>query len=211
MIADDHPVLSHGLATMLGEEGIFDVIGIAKNGKELLDLVKKKVPDIAIIDIEMPVLNGLSTIERLTKEFPEVRSIAYTTHNEKSLINELIILGARAFLPKNIDFDKMLTILHKVKNDGYFFDTITSKRLIESSFKLKLYQSQIEQIGMSDRELEILKLVCEEKSNLVIANSLNISVDTVDYHRRNIYKKTKASTVIGLVKYAIKYGIANID
>ena len=98
MIAEDHPVMRQGFANMLESIENFKVVGTAENGKKLIDLIKKIQPDIAIIDLEMPVLDGFSNIERLSKEFPNVKTIVYSSHNEKSIIKELIILGARGYL-----------------------------------------------------------------------------------------------------------------
>ena len=211
MIAEDHPVMRQGFANMLEDIENFKVIGVAENGKKLIDLIKKNQPDIAIIDLEMPVLDGFSTIEILSKEFPKVKSIVYSSHNEKTIIKELIILGARGYLTKEIDFDKIVEIINKIQNEGFYFDSTISKMVIDSSFRKKLNQLQIEEIGFTKRELEVLELVCQEYSNSKIAVKLNISENTVDSHRRNIYKKANKSSAIGLVKYAIKTGLYHGD
>lgn len=211
MIAEYHPVLRQGFANMLEEIENFNVIGTAENGKKLIDLIKRNQPDIAIIDLEMPVLDGFSTIEILSKEFPNVKTIVYSSHNENTIIKELIILGARGYLTKEIDFDKIVEIINKIQNEGFYFDSTISKMVINSSFKQKLNQLQISEIGFTKRELEVLELVCQEYSNPKIAVKLNISEDTVDFHRRNIYKKANKSSAIGLVKYAIKIGLYKGD
>jgi DNA-binding NarL/FixJ family response regulator len=209
MIADDHPVMLEGLANMLNEVDNFKIIGLAENGKKLIDLIKIYEPHIAIIDLEMPVLDGFSTIERLTKEFPNVKTVVYSCHNEKSIIKELIKLGARGYLTKDVEFKKIVETIIQIQNEGYYFDPEFSRMMIDNCFKQKITQLQIASIGFTKRELEILELVCKEETNSKIADILNVSISTVDFHRRNILKKTKLSSAIGLVKYAIKSGIYN--
>jgi DNA-binding NarL/FixJ family response regulator len=211
MIAEDHPVMREGFANMLSDIENFKIIGLAENGKKLIDLIKIDQPHIAIIDLEMPVLDGFSTIERLTKEFPDVKTIVYSSHNEKSIVKELIILGARGYLTKETAFEKIVEIINQIQNEGYYFDSEISKMVIDTSFKKKINRLQITEIGFTKRELEILELVCKEETNSKIADILNVSISTVDFHRRNILKKTKLSSAIGLVKYAIKSGIYNGD
>ena len=209
MIAEDHPVMRDGFASMLDKVENFKVIGIAENGEKLISLIKKTQPDIAFIDLQMPVLDGFDTIKILTKEFPNVKSIVYSSYNEKYLTTELIVLGARGYISKDIDFDEIVLMINKIQIEGFYFDAEMSKLVINSSFKQKLNQLQISEIGFTKRELEVLELVCKEETNSKIADKLNISISTVDFHRRNILKKTKLSSAIGLVKFAIKSGIYN--
>ncbi len=208
LLADDHPALLAGLASLLNSVENFNIIGLAQNGQILLDRVKLMPPDIAIIDLEMPVLDGFKTIEILSKEFPKVKSIVYSSHYDKYIAKELIMLGARGYLPKNADIEVMVSVINEVYDDGFCFDTNISKLIMDTSFRQNLYKLEIEQIGLKDRELEILKLICDEKTNPKIAEQLGISIDTVDYHRRKILKKTKLKSAIGLVKYAINKGLA---
>lgn len=211
MVAEDHPVMREGFANMLNEIENFKIIGLAENGQKLIDLIKINQPHIAIIDLEMPVLDGFSTIERLTKEFPDVKTIVYSSHNEKSIVKELIILGARGYLTKETAFEKIVEIINQIQNEGYYFDSEISKMVIDTSFKKKINRLQITEIGFTKRELEILELVCKEETNSKIADRLNVSINTVDFHRRNIYKKANKSSAIGLVKYAFKIGLYNGD
>jgi DNA-binding NarL/FixJ family response regulator len=209
MIAEDHPVMLVGLATMLDEIDNFKIIGLAENGKKLIELIKNNEPQVAIVDLEMPVLDGFITIERLTKEFPKVKTVVFSCHNEKSIINEVIKLGARGYLTKDVEFKKIVETINQIHNDGYYFEREISKMVIGNCFKQKINQLHIASIGFTNRELEILELVCKEETNSKIADKLNISISTVDFHRRNILKKTKLSSAIGLVKFAIKSGIYN--
>ncbi|MDX2174259.1 MAG: response regulator transcription factor [Bacteroidota bacterium] len=207
-IAEDHPILLNGLAGLLEAVDNFKVIALAENGQVLLEKVAFNPPDIAIIDLEMPVLNGFKTIEFLSKEFPKVKSIVCSMHYNKVIAKNLILIGARGYLPKNADIDKVIETINEVHNDGFCFDENISKLVMDESFRLQLNKIEIDEIGLTERELEILKLVCTEKTNPLIAEELNISIDTVDFHRRNILKKTKLKSAVGLVKYAIDKGLA---
>ena len=207
-IADDHPLILGGLASMINVVSEFKLIGQAKHGQELIDLVISSPPDIVITDLEMSVLDGSKTIEILNKDFPKVKSIVCSMHYDRFIAKELILRGARAYLPKNVDLDKFIETIIDVYKNGFCFDENISKLVMDASFKNELNKMELAEIGLTERELEVLKLICEEKTNPKIAEQLEISVDTVDFHRRNILKKTKLKSALGIVKYAIHKGLA---
>jgi len=208
MFADDHPVFLKSVTSLFKSQTNFNILGLAANGQELLDLVKHKQPDVAIIDLEMPVLDGFKTIEALNVNFPTVKSIIYSTHYERFIAKELILLGARGYISKSVDIDVFVDTIINVYNNGYCIDACTSKYILASGFKLEIQKLQFKQIGLSNKESKILQLICQEKTNATIANELKVSVSTIDFHRRNIYKKTNKNSIVGLVKYAINNCLA---
>lgn len=210
MIADDHLAVMQSIITRLNEESNFIVTGLATNGKELVDLIAKDEPDIAIIDLEMPIMTGAQAVRIIAANHPKVKPIMLSGYYSEYFVSELVKIGVCAYLAKRFDIDEVILTINKVYQDGYYFDKKVAN-LVVSEQEAKAFDNIMKQISLTDREIEILKLVCKEKTNKEIALQLSITYDTVDFHRKNIYKKTNSSNVVGLVKYAIKSGIANFD
>ncbi|MCC6372227.1 MAG: response regulator transcription factor [Bacteroidia bacterium] len=207
MMAEDHHSARQAYLSVLSEESNFQIIGEAPNGFELLKLIEKRVPDIVLVDIEMPVMDGFRTITILKEKYPDIKPIVLSMHNESYYISQLILCGARAYLSKSCSMEELIEAVNKVYTDGFYFSESLSRVIVSSSFKDRKFQENLRHIALSEREIEVLRLVCAEKSNRQIAEQLGIVTETVDYHRRNIYRKTKSSSLIGLIKYAIKNGI----
>ncbi len=210
MIADDHLAVMQSIISRLNEEENIVVIGQATNGKQLIDLIEKEEPDIAIIDLEMPIMTGAEAVKIIAANFPKVKPIMLSGYYSEYFISELVKMGACAYLAKNFDIDEVINTINKVYEEGYYFNKKVAKIFVTEQSK-KTFENIIKQISLTEREVEVLTLVCKEKSNKEIALQLNITYDTVDFHRKNIYKKTNSSNVVGLVKYAIKSGIVDYD
>jgi len=210
-IAEDHALFREGMASLLEEEQDLDLVFEASNGKELLEKIKKNKVDIVLLDLNMPVLNGKQTLKLLKKRYPSVRPIILSMFDSESYISETIKLGARGFLPKNCNIEKVVDAAYAVYEQGYYFDDEVSKSQI---FKL-VHEVGIDPVfkdeKLSKREQDILELICNEKTNNEIADLLCISVRTVEVHRQNLLRKTNAKNVAGLVIYAIKNGYYRIQ
>jgi DNA-binding NarL/FixJ family response regulator len=210
MIADDHLAVMQSIITRLNDENNIIVTGQATNGKQLIDLIAKDEPDIALVDLEMPIMTGAEAVRIIASAHPKVRPIMLSGYYSEYFISELVKMGACAYLAKNFDIDEVILTINKVYQDGYYFNKKVAK-LVVSEQEKKTFENIIKQISLTEREVEVLTLVCKEKSNKEIALQLNITYDTVDFHRKNIYKKTNSSNVVGLVKYAIKSGIVDYN
>jgi DNA-binding NarL/FixJ family response regulator len=211
MMADDHHSARQAYARIIEDEDNLCVIGHAGNGVELLELVEKEEPHIVLLDLDMPVMNGTEALKILTEKYPEVKIIILSTHNEDYYISELLIMGACAYLPKNCNLEDLITTINKVNDDGFFFNKSISKLVVTSTLQDKKFNAIINQLSLTERETDVLKYVCEEKTNKQIAEFLDISTDTVDFHRKSIYRKTHSRSIVSLVKYAIKNGITSVD
>jgi DNA-binding NarL/FixJ family response regulator len=211
MLADDHHSARQAYARIIADEENFKVTGQASNGKELIGLIENAAPDIVLLDLDMPVMNGVETLKVLNAKYPNVKAIILSMHNEQYYISELLIAGACAYLPKNCDIQDLITTINKVYNDGFYFNKALSKLIVSTSMKNKSFDSIIAQLSLTQREIDILKHVCNERTNKQIAELLDISVDTVDFHRKSIYRKTNSKSIVSLVKYAIRNGITTID
>lgn len=210
-MAEDHTALRQSFISSLNDIPNFLVVGEAKNGHELLNVIKNTSPDIAIIDVEMPLMNGYEALKIISSEYPKVKSIIFSMHGGEHYIAEMLTAGACAYLIKNCEIFEVINTINKVYTEGFCFNKNISKRVVSNATKNDKLEIILKQIALTDREIEVLKLVCEGKGNKEIAMQLNISTDTVDYHRRNIKRKTCTDNLASLLKYSIKNGITDID
>ncbi len=206
-MAEDHKSARQAYVAMLGDEENFSVIGDAPNGLEVLKLMEHRLPDILITDLEMPIMNGYQLLEAVKEKHKDVKVIVLSMHDEDYYISDLILRGASAYLPKQCALEDIVFTINKVCTDGFYFTQPVSKMVVNSSLNDKKFKPFFEELGLTLRELEVLKLICEEKSNKEIARILDIASGTVDFHRQSIYRKTQLNSVVGLVKYAIRNGL----
>lgn len=195
VIADDHKLFRDGIRALLQKYDFLEVIGEAENGKTLIELAKQTNPDLVLIDLTMPVLNGLDTIPILKKELPEMGIIVLSMHEDGNYILKSIQLGANAYLFKNVDEDELLLAIKKVSSGEKYFNSRVSELMIES-----IKKGEEEQVHITAREKEILQHVANGLSTKMIAEKLFLSSRTVETHRVNIMKKLKVSNTAELIK-----------
>ena len=212
-IADDHLVLRQGLVALLKEYDDLNVIVDVNDGKELLEVLKTKKPDIIILDIEMPVMNGKVALEKIQLKYPDIKVIMMSMHFNDSYIVEFIKKGACAFLPKNCDIDKIVEAIYSVHENGYFYDDKVSAAMATTLKKIAKVDDLVLVRGteFTKRELEVLKLICQRYSSSDIAQELNLSQRTVEGHRYNIAKKTNINDVAGLIEFALSNKLITIS
>ncbi|MES2763738.1 MAG: response regulator transcription factor [Bacteroidota bacterium] len=203
-IADDHLVLRQGLVSLLKEYENLNVILDVNNGKELMEELKTKKPDIILLDIEMPVMNGGVALEKIQNKYPKVKVIMMSMHFNDGYIIEYIKKGACAFLPKNCDIDKIVEAIFAVHESGYYYDDKVSAAMAATIKRMSFEQDLVPGTDFTKRELEILKLVCKGRSSTEIALELNLSNRTVEGHRYNIAKKINITDQDELIEYAVK-------
>lgn len=205
-IADDHLVLRQGLVALLKEYDNLHVILDVNDGKELLDGLKNKKPDVIILDIEMPVMNGKVALEKIQLKYPHLKVIMMSMHFNDSYIVEFIKKGACAFLPKNCDIDKIVDAIYAVHENGYYYDDKVSAAMAATIKKMAKVDDLILVHGteFTKRELEVLKLICRKYSSSEIAQELNLSQRTIEGHRHNIAKKTNINDTAELIDFAVK-------
>ncbi len=204
-VVDDHNLFRKGLITMIEEFDDLSVMHEAENGQELCNLIKQGKPDVVLLDIEMPVMDGIKTTEFLHQNHPDIKIVILTTYNEEALVVHLIEKGAHGFLLKNNDIETVVDSIHAVIETGYYFNDKVSPLMVKKLLNNEKINPDFKRIDLSDREIEIVNLICQEMTNKEIAESLGISNRTVDWHRDNILKKTKAKNAIGIVMYAVKH------
>lgn len=204
-VVDDHALFRTGIISLLEEFDDLTVTLEAENGQEFCNLIEQKKPDVVLLDIEMPVMDGIKTTEFLHKNYPDIKIVILTSYNEEALVVYLIEKGAHGFLLKNNEIETVVDSIHAVMETGYFFNDKVSKLMVKKLLNNEKINPHFKRIDLSDREIEIVKLICQEMTNKEIADHLCISNRTVDWHRDNILKKTKAKNAIGIVMYAVKH------
>ncbi len=211
VLADDHEIFRDGFRVMLKKQRGVELIGEAGNGEELVELVKKTMPDIVITDIKMPKMDGIKATKVLSKEFPGVGVIALSMFDEENLIIEMLEAGAKGYLLKNAHKDEIVSAVQAVYNKQTYYCNHTSRKLTkliaESNFNP--YQ-RISKPDFSERELRIIRYVCEELSNREIAEHLKLSVRTIEGYREKIQEKINARNMAGIVVYAIRNRIYEV-
>lgn len=196
-IAEDHNALIDGMRVYLEYKDDITLVGHANNGKELLELVSQKKPDIVISDIRMPVMDGIEATRMITKDFPETKVIAFTMYDQDEAVNDMISAGAKGYLLKNSSLDTLLKAVHAVFAGETFHDVnITPPEKLQSDNKSKSI--------LTKRQVEILKKVALGKTNQEIADELFIGKTTVETHRKNMIKKLGLQGAGELLRYAIE-------
>jgi two-component system, NarL family, response regulator NreC len=208
IIADDHPFLRTGLRHVLEEHPEFRVVGEAADGLEALQLVDREKPDVAILDIGMPNLNGIEAAHQIAEAAPRVAIIVLSMHSDEAYVLRSLKAGARAYLLKQSAEADLIAAVKAVSQGKSFFSPAISQMLLED------YMRQIRDRDVEDtyelltpREREILQMIAEGNSNKDIANRLNLSLYTVETHRGNMMEKLGLHSVPELILYAVRKGV----
>ncbi len=209
-LADDHATVRDGLAALLGVETDMQVVGEAGTGREAVRLVKKLLPDVVVMDIAMPLLNGLEASRQILKALPATRVLILSAHSDDEYVDEVIRIGAAGYLIKqNSAHDLAKAIRHAHAGKTFFSPTIAARqsdRSENSRFGTKGWH-KTGQVRLTSREVEILQLIAEGKANKQTADELGISIKTVEKHRQNLMSKLEIHDTAGLTRYAIAAGV----
>ena len=214
VIADDQLLFRKGLAALIEKEEDLNLLAEADNGQELLDKLRvlPNPPDVALIDMHMPVMNGVELNDILHREYPDTKVIILSVYDQERFISKMIEAGASGYLIKNTEVEELITAVRKVHESGFYFNQ-ASLAAMKNAWQ---YRSQNIRnlsripIDLTDREREVLKLICKEYTNNEMADTLNISVRTVEGHRNNLLAKTGCKNTAGLVVFAIRYEVFNL-
>ena len=211
IIADDHHIFRKGLVSLV--EQIFPAAEIreASNGKEVIAMVKENPPDIVLMDLEMPEMDGIDTTAYLNKRFPAVKILVLTMHENHKFIIRMIKLGVCSYMLKGCDEEEVEISIRSVYENGYYFN----KRMTEAMRKELINHGRFkrdfrESSALTPREREILLLICKEYTNKEIAEELSLSARTVDGHRNRLLEKCNAKNTAGLIIYAIRSGLVDV-
>jgi len=207
-IADDHKLIRAGITMILSENDQFLVVQQASNGRELLDGMANSKPDVVLLDLEMPVLGGKETLIEIRKSYPDVRVLILTMHKNEAFIIQMMELGANGYLIKNTDPDEVVQAIHKVIQSEFYFSDVVSMAMLQgiSQPDLKL-SDELSKSGLTEREMDILRLICKEYTTIEIGEALFLSPKTIEGYRKLLMDKTDARNMAGLVLFAVRNGI----
>lgn len=212
LLADDHEIFRDGFKVMLRKQTEIQLIGEASNGKELIEVTTEMQPDVVITDIKMPVMDGIEATKNISKAFPEIGIIAFSMFDEESLVVDMLEAGAKGYLLKNAPKEEIIEAIKMVNNHHSYYCSATSAKLAKliarSSFDPYKKHKPIE---FSEKEIVVMCMICEEKTNKEIADKLNLSTRTIEGYRDRIQEKINAKNSAGIVVYAIKHRIYKID
>ncbi len=207
-IADDHTLFRKAMVNLIQSFGSVEVVKDAENGKELLTLMKYEVPDVVIVDLQMPVMDGADTCEQIVDKYHQVKIIVLTMHDSERYILHMMEMGVHAFLLKNTEPEELEQAIHAVvEKDFYHNDLVASVLRKNVRDKKQGQRPDFSPAELSEREIEIVKLVCREMTIKEISQKLFLSENTVRNHRSNIMEKIKVNNMVGLVRYAYETGL----
>ena len=210
LIADDHQLFREGLVNLLSDSSKIEIVAQAENGKDAIAKAKKFNPDIILMDIGMPLMNGVEATGLLQKQCPDIKVIALSMYADKHYVKGMLEAGACGYLFKNCDYDQLIKAIYTVyAGKKYLSDKITET--IIQDYLGKKGNIPNDDSKLTERESEIFKLIAEGKKTREISEILSVSVKTVGSHKQHILEKLNLKTITDLIKYALKKGIISLD
>jgi DNA-binding NarL/FixJ family response regulator len=211
LIADDHQIVRDGLRSLLEKEPDIEVIAAVEDGRTTVRLVEELQPDAVIMDISMPGLNGIEATRKITHDFPNIKIIALSMHDDGRFVTNMLKAGASGYLLKDCAFKELTKAIHVVVRTGKSYLSPDITDVVVSSYVTGTPGSEpLLYTALTPREREVLQLVVEGKTSSQIAAILYVSVKTVETHRTQLMRKLKINNLADLVKYAIKEGITSV-
>ena len=212
IIADDHVLYRAGVKTALSSKKDIKIIAEADNGQQLMFLLKAAQPDVILLDIQMPMMDGITSLPEIKKLYPDIRVIMLTMMDDHSMISKLMELGANSYLSKTSDSEIIYEAIRTCYEQEYYFNAMTNKALLHNlRNKNQITPAKLmnEEARLTDKEIMILRLMCEEKSTREIAEQVDLSPRTVEAIRDKLKTKTGSKSTAGLIMYAVKHKLIN--
>ena len=209
LLAEDHPIVRVGFRALLQHERDIEVVGEAETGRQAVQLTRKLHPAVVVMDIAMPLLNGLEATRQIRRDFPDTKVLILSAHSDDAYVEQVTALGASGFLLKQTSSDNLATAIREVQKGNTFFSPAISKRLHGRKQRSLDREGRFKQKSnrLSSREVEVLQLIAEGKPNKQVAAELGVSFKTVDKHRQHLMAKLNIHDISGLTRYAIAEGI----
>ena len=202
-IVDDHDIFRNGIKLLLSSGQVAEVIGEAVNGQEFLNVAGSINPDVVLMDIAMPVLDGIEATKRVHEKHPDLKILVLTMFDEEKYYYQMIQSGVKGFILKSAGINELLKAITEVHLGNYYFSSEIIEKVVNSLPKITSL-SELESKGLTKREKEVLQLIAVGKTNEEISNALNISTTTIRTHRANLISKTGCANTASLVMFAIK-------
>ena len=210
LLIDDHKIVCDGLRLVLEQQPGMEVVGVAHDGRRGVHLARERTPDVVILDVAMPDLNGIEAARQLLEQQPQLRIVALSMHSDRRYVTGMLEAGARGYLLKDCAAEELADAIRTVVGGRVYLSPSVSGQVVEA-----LRQRHPEEVGpaakLTPREREVLQLLAEGHTARVIAQRLHLSVKTVETHRRQLMEKLDLHTVADLTRYAIREGITSLD
>ena len=211
LLADDHKIVRNGLRTLIGKEAGMEVIGEAENGRKALKMAEKIRPNVVIMDVTMPDMNGIEAARKIVTEVPGVKVIALSMHSDRRFVLGMLEAGASGYLMKDCAFDELAKAVRSVATGQTYLSPSIADVLVKGYLDKVNEKISAARSPLTEREREILQLLAEGRSSKEIAAHLGVSVKTVETHRRNMMQKLNMRSVAELTKYAIREGLISVE
>ena len=207
IIADDHQLFIDGIKSILKSIRNMEIIGEVNNGNLLLELLEQQQCDVILMDINMPEMNGIDATKLIKSKFPEIRILMLTMYSSRDYIEKLLRVGADGYILKNTGKEELQEAIETVYKGESFFSKEVTERIMEGLQKKKTAEKNAYVVEITEREIDVLKLIVQEFTTTEIAEKLFISTHTVETHRKNLISKLNVRNIAGLVKYAMQHGL----
>lgn len=211
IIADDHKMFRNGLKLMIETNKVGTVIGEAENGQQFIDLLENLQPDIVLMDIEMPVMNGIVATQKAVEKYPDIKILALSMYDDEKFYYKMLNAGAKGFLLKNSGTSELIAGIKEVANNEVFFSNELLRKIIIKLGSQETDNKKSILPDFTEREMEILQLVCKGLSTFEIAEEISLSPKTIDSYRSKLITKTNSKNTVSLVVYAIKNGLVSLS
>ncbi len=211
LLADDHAIIRQGLCSLLEKQPDIEVVGAAENGRKALELVRELAPDIVIMDISMPNLNGIDATRKIVDELGGTKVIALSIHSSRRFVTEMLKAGASGYLLKECLFDELIEAIRTVLSGGVYLSPRITGVVVDDYVKRLTTKYEPEAPPLTEREREVLQLMAEGRSTKQIALQLHVSTKTIESNRRNVMDKLGIHSVAELTKYAVREGLTPLE
>lgn len=210
IIADDHKVFRQGLRYALNSDSALKCTGEAENGIQLLQLLGSITPDVVLLDMKMPEMDGMEATKAIKEKHPATKIIVLTMYDDENFVLHMLDMGVNGYLIKNAEPEEIIRAIYTVHENDYYFNDMVSKLMLKTIVKKKqLQQRTKDNVRLNDKEKDILRLICSEHTNAEIAEKVFLSQRTVEGIRSSLLEKIGVRNTAGLVVYAVKNGIAD--
>ena len=212
LLADDHIIVRKGLRSLLDADPDIEVVGEAGDGRQAVEKAEQLLPDVVLMDITMPALNGLEATRRIRKLLPQVKVLILTVHATEEYVFQILRAGASGYVVKQAAVTELISAIHAVHSGGSFLSPAICREVIEEyCLQAEAMEAQDDFGRLTDREREVLQLIAEGHSNRKIAELLSVTEKTVEAHRARLMDKLNVHSIAELTKYAIRKGMISLD
>ncbi len=212
VIADDHEIFRQGFKALIARQSGLEMVGEAGNGKDLMELIFRLQPNLVFADIKMPIMDGIDATREIKNSFPSTKVIALSMFNDDNLVADMLHAGASGYLLKDVTQEELISAINAVMSGGSYFCRDTSERisaLVETTY---FYPEKGNlRLRFSEREVSVIRLICEQYTTKEIASKLGLSNRTIDAYRDTIQQKTNSKNMVGIALYAVKNGIFKLE